>query len=210
MSEKQSAFRKAKGERSFLRWIFGWHPVVGWAMVVFLLGGIGYYFGASYTFALVGLVIGGPIWYQGMRYINRHWESIRDGYMADVDEYGPVVLEAAGMDEDAEVFTLTKVPEGTQPFIEAPSQVDTTLVGLDDAGVWIYEATLDLMFLKAGVGMDPEQVIHFPDSNLAGAEYEDGTLVISPVRETEDVKTYRTPLDDEPEALLERIRDRTE
>lgn len=210
MSESESAFRAAKGELSFLRWIFGWHPVVGWAMVVFLLGGMGYYFGASYLFALVGLVVGGPIWYQGMRYINRHWESIRQGYEADVDEYGPIVLEAAGMDENAELFTLTKIPEDTQPFIEAPSQVDTTLIGLDDDGVWIYEASLDLMFLKAGVGMDPEQVIHFPDSNLEGAEYVDGVLVVSPVRETQDVKTYRTPLDDEPDEVLERIRDRAQ
>lgn len=210
MSEPKSAFRAAKGERSFLRWIFGWHPVVGWAMVVFLLGGIGYYFGASYTFALVGLVIGGPIWYQGMRYINRHWEPIRDAYLADVDEYGPVVLEAAGMDDSAEVFTLTKVPEDTQPFIDAPSQVETTLVGVDGAGVWIYDTTLDLMFLKAGMATDPDQVIHFPYSNLAGAEFDDGDLVVTPIEETTDLVTYRTPLDDDPAALLRAIEERRE
>ncbi|MFB6086677.1 MAG: hypothetical protein ABEJ84_07735 [Halodesulfurarchaeum sp.] len=210
MSESKSAFRAAKAERSTLRWLFGWHPVVGWAMVVFLLGGVGYYLRASYQFALVGLVLGGPIWYQGMRYINRHWESIRDGYLTDVEKYGPTVLEAAGMDEGADVFTLTKTPEDTQPFVEAPEQVDATLVGVDGTGVYIYETTLDLMFLKAGIGTDPEQVIHFPSSNLERAEYEDGTLVISPVRETEDLVTYRTPVDAEPVELLARIREQAQ
>ncbi|MDZ7849721.1 MAG: hypothetical protein U5K70_02525 [Halodesulfurarchaeum sp.] len=211
MSDSQSAFREAKAELSFLRWIFGWHPVVGWAMVVLLLGGIGYYFGAAYLFALVGLVAGGPIWYQGMRYINRNWESLRTAYIADVEEYGPVVLEAAGMDEGTEVTLLTKASEETQPFVEAPSQIDATLVGVDDAGVWIHGHTsLDLTFQKASFGTDPDGIVHFPYSNLAAAVFEDGDLVVRPIRETDDLKTFRTPLTEEPVELLATIREEME
>lgn len=206
MSDTQSAFREAKSEIFFLRWIFGWHPVVGWAMVVFLVGGSGYYFGAAYLFGLIGLLIGGPIWYQGTKYINRHADSIREGYMQDVREFGPLVLEAAGMDEDAEQFVLVKTPEDTQPFIEAPTQVDATIVGVDDTGVWIYdETTLDLMFLKAAVGTEPDNVVQFPYSNLESVEFEDGVLVVTPIEETDEVETYRTPLSDEPRALLSTI-----
>ncbi len=211
MTEPKSAFREARADVSFLRWIFGWHPVVGWAMVIFLLGGIGYYFRAAYLFGLIGLIIGGPIWYQGTKYIDRHADSIREGYMTDVEEFGPVVLEAAGMADDAEVFVLTKTPEDTQPFVEAPTQVDVTLVGVGEETVWIYdETTLDLMFLKAGVGTDPEQVKRFSYPELDEVAFEDGELVLRPVEETEDLATYRTPLSFEPRELISTIRERTE
>lgn len=211
MSKPQSAFREAKADVSFLRWIFGWHPVVGWAMVVFLLGGIGYYFGESYLFALIGLLIGGPIWYQGTRYIAQHADAVRDGYMADVEEYGPLVLEAAGMDEDAEQFILTKTPADTQPFVEAPTQVDVTIVGVDDTGVWVYdETTLDLMFLKATVGTDPDNVLRVPYSNLESVAFEDGNLVVTPIEETDEIRTFRTPLSAEPRELLSTVESRLE
>jgi hypothetical protein len=210
MSEPQSAFRAAKAERSILRWVFGWHPVVGWAMVVFLTSGVGYYLGLAYELALVGLIAGGPVWYQGMRYINRHWEPLRDAYLTDVEEFGPKVLSAAGMAENAWTSLLTMAPEKRQPFVEAPNQVDATLVGLDDAGLWIYDRTsLDLMFMKAEVGTDPDEVVHFPDGNLASVTFEDGILTVEPIEETEEVRTYRTPLSAEPTELLDRVADRT-
>lgn len=210
MSEPQSAFRAAKAERNLLRWVFGWHPVVGWAMVVFLTSGVGYYFGLAYEFALVGLLGGGPVWYQGMRYINRHWESLREAYLADVEQFGPTVLSAAGMTEGAWITLHTKAPEKRQPFVEAPSQVDATLVGLDDAGLWIYDqTTLDLMFMKATVGTDPDEVVHFPDGNLESVTFDEGILTVEPIEETEEVRTYRTPLSAEPTELLDRVADRT-
>lgn len=211
MSKPKSAFHEAKGELSLLRWVFGWHPVVGWAMVVFLVSGIGYYFGAAYLFALVGLVIGGPIWYQGMRYINTNWELLRTGYLDDVEQFGPLVMKEAGMDPEGSRYLLTKSPDKRQPYVKAPTQVDATLIGLDAAGLWIYDqTTLDLMFQKASVKMDPEEVIHFPDSNLQSVTFEDGILTITPIEETEEQREYSTPLDEEPTELLAAVADRTD
>ncbi|MBS3761522.1 hypothetical protein [Halodesulfurarchaeum sp.] len=209
MSERQSRFRDAKDEVSLLRWVFGWHPIVSPVVVVVLFAGIGYYFRATNPAAMAGLVLAVPIWYQGARYINRHAASIREGYEADVEEYGPVVLEAAGMDEDADQFILHKIPDDTQPFIEAPSQVDMTIVGVDDTGVWIYdETTLDLMFLKAALGTEPDNVIRFPWSNLESVDFEDGDLVVTPIEETDEIEIYRTPLGEEPQELLSTVKAR--
>jgi hypothetical protein len=211
MSEPQSGFQDAKDEVSLLRWVFGWHPVIGPVMVVVFFAGTGYYFRAMNPAAMVGLILALPIWYQGTKYINRYAESIREGYEADVEEYGPVVLEAAGMDEDADQFILHKIPEGTQPFIEAPSQVDMTIVGVDDTGVWIYdETTLDMMFLKAALGTEPDNVNRFPWSNLESIAFEDGDLVVTPIEVTDEIETYRTPLSEEPRGLLSTVEARIE
>jgi hypothetical protein len=206
MSEPSSAFREAKAERNILRWIFGWHPVVGPVMVGFFVAGVGYYLGQLYLFALIGLLLGVPIWYLGHRSINRHWETLRAAYMQDLEQYGPAALHAAGMDEDGELFVLTETPDGTMPLIEAPSTIEVTLVGIDDTGLWINdESKLDLMFLKAAVNTTPMAVYQFPWSNLAGVTYEDGTLHVEPERETEDVEPFETTLSTAPTELLSAI-----
>jgi len=211
MTEAKSAFREAKEELTLLRWVFGWHPVVGWAMIVFLVSGIGYYFGRAYQFALAGVILGGPIWYLSMRYINANWEPLRTGYLEDVEQFGPLVMKEAGMDPGASMHLLTKSPDKRQPFVEAPTQVDATLIGLDDAGLWIYDqTTLDLMFQKGKVEMDPEEVIEFPYSNLEAVTFEDDVLTITPVEETEEQREYKTPLDAEPTELLAAVSDRTD
>jgi len=206
MSEPSSAFRQAKEERRLLKWVFGWHPVVGPVMVTFLVAGVGLYLGQLYLFALIGLLLGIPTWYLGRQSINRHWESLRAAYMQDIEQYGPASLHAAGMDDAGELFVLTETPAGTMPLIEAPSTVDVTLVGIDDTGIWINdESKLDLMFLNAAVNTDPRAVLQFPWSNLAGVSYTDGTLRVEPERETEDVESFETTLSTEPIELLSAI-----
>lgn len=206
MSEPTSAFREAKAERNRLVWVVGWHPVVGPAMIVVFVAGIGLYFDQLYLLALLGLLVGPPLWYLGRRSINRHWESLREAFMQDLEAYGPAALHAAGMDRDGDLHVLTETPEGTLPLVRAPSKVDVTLVGIDDTGLWINDAsTLDLMFLKGAVNTDPIAVMHVPWSNLAGVSYEAGSLVVEPERETEDVETFERTLSEEPTALLSAV-----
>ncbi len=206
MSDRQGAYQEAKADISLLRWVFGWHPIIGPVMVIFFAGGIGYYLGEMYLFALGGLLLGGPVWYLGMRYINRHADRIREAYLEDVDTYGPVVLESAGMDDDGEFHVIRDVSTGTQPFIETESEIEITLVGLDDTGVWLMDdGKLDLMFLNAILATAPEAVQHVPWSNMDRVAYEDGEFVVEPVQETGDVKPFRTSLSAEPTAALEAI-----
>ena len=206
MSEPTSAFREAKEERALLKWVFGWHPIVGPLMVGFFVAGVGYYLGQLYLFALLGLLLGVPTWYFGRQSINRHWETLRAAYMQDLEQYGPAALHAAGMDEDGDLYVLTETPAGTMPLVEAPSTVDVTLVGVDDTGLWINdESKLDLMFLNASVNTDPRAVYQFPWSNLAGVVYEDGTLRVEPERETEEIEAFETTLSTEPTELLSAI-----
>jgi hypothetical protein len=206
----ESAFRAVKADLSLLRWIWGWHPVVSPAMVVFLVGGLGYYFGAGYEFGLAGLVAAGPIWYQGMQYVNRNWEAVREGYMRDVETFGPTVMAAAGMDDAAAVHTLIEVPEERLPFVEAPSKVDAALVGVGEDTLWIYDQThLDLLFLKGTVGTEPTLVIPIPYADIESVEYAAGEFAVETRPEAEE-DPYSVPVSERPDDLLAAVRERVE
>ncbi|MGM0372761.1 MAG: hypothetical protein ACQEQJ_09730 [Halobacteriota archaeon] len=208
MTEAESAFRTAKDDLSLLRWVWGWHPVVGPAMIVFLLGGMGYYFGVGSWLTPVALVVAVPTWYLSMRYINRHYETVRDGYVSDVQQFGPTVLEAAGMDESATVHFLTSIPSHRLPFVEAPTKVKAAMVGLDGDAVWIYDQTsLDLMFLKGTVGTEPVLVTRIDYGMIDSVAYEDGEFVIE-VPDTAEEETVRLPSSDAPTELLDTLRER--
>ncbi|APE96406.1 hypothetical protein [Halodesulfurarchaeum formicicum] len=208
MTETESAFRTAKDELSLLRWVWGWHPVVGPAMIVFLLGGMGYYFGLGSWLTPLALVVAVPIWYQGMRYINRNYDTVKAGYLSDVEQFGPAVLEAAGMDESATVYRLVSVPADRLPFVEAPTKVEAAMVGVGEDAVWIYDqTTLDLMFLKGTVGTEPVLVRTLDYGTIESVAYEDGEFVID-VPDTAEEETVQLPSSDPPTELLADLRAR--
>ncbi|MFB6109980.1 MAG: hypothetical protein ABEJ60_03800 [Halodesulfurarchaeum sp.] len=206
----RSAFRDARDDLSLLRWVWGWHPIVSPVIIIILMSGVGYYVGGAYLFTVAGIVASGPIWYQGMRYINRNWEPVREGYMQDVERVAPAVLEAAGMDGSGSVHTLVDVPAETLPFVEAPSKVEATLVGVDETALWIYDQTeLDLMFLKAPVGTVPDLVDSIPLGAIESVAYEDGTFVVETAPDSGE-GTVSAPAAEPPRDLLAAVRGRIE
>lgn len=204
-STVDSAFEAAKAEVFFLRWIFGWNLLVGWLMVTFLVGGVGYFIGFVYEFGLVGFFLGLPTWYLGTRYINEHYEALRDGYVADVETFGPKVLRSAGADPDAEFFTLVVWPEDRPFLVEAPEQYDATVLGVGADTLWIYdETTFDVMFLNAAIGTDTDEVEEFAIADLESVTYADRELEIR----TEDGEVFYAPSSTEPAEAIEAIRER--
>lgn len=205
MADLDSAFEAAKAEVAFLRWIFGWSLPIGWLMVTFLVGGLGYFIGLVYEFGLVGFVLGLPAWFFGTRYIDEHYEALRDGYIEDIETFGPKVLRSAGVDEDAEFFTLVVSPTDRPFLVEAPKQYDATVLGLDADTLWIYdETTFDVMFLNATIGTDVEEVTEYAIADLESVTYEDRELVIRPT----DGEVFYVPSSTEPTEAMAAIRDR--
>jgi len=201
----RDGFETAKAEVQFLRWIFGWNLVVGWGMVTFLVGGVGYFVGFPYLFGLVGFVAGLPMWYQGTGYINRHYEALRDAYLADVETYGPMVLQAAGAPEGAEYVTLAGWPEDTPVLVEAPPAVSAAVLAVGPESVWLYDETgLDLQFLSASLGTDTDEVERIDVATLDSVEFGDRTLTLETSGETD----YAIPCTEEPVEAIATIRAR--
>lgn len=201
----ESAYETARSEVSFLRWIFGWNLLVGWLMVTFLVGGVGYFIGLVYEFGLAGFLLGFPAWYLGTRYINRHYEALRDGYVQDVETFGTKVLQAAGADPDTEFFTML-VWSADRPFlVEAPKQYDATVLGVGSDTLWVYdETTFDAMFLSAAIGTDTDEVTAFDVTAIDSVAYEDRELAIR----TTDGEVFYAPSGTEPAEAMVAIRER--
>lgn len=197
-----SAFQDAKAEVNFLRWIFGWNLPVGWLMVTFLVGGVGYFIGFVYEFGLLGFLLGFPAWFYGTRYIDAHYESLRDGYLADVEQFGPMVLQRAGADPEAEYFVLEVTPESTPFRVDAPTQFDATVLAVESDTLWIYdETTFDVMFLEGTIGTDPEEVTEIPIADLETLVYQDRELELH----LTDEAAFYVPSSTEPNEVMAAI-----
>lgn len=199
------AFDEAKAEVQFLRWIFGWNLPVSWGMVMVIVGGVGYLIGFPYAAGFLGVLAGPVVWYLDTRYVDRHYESLREAYVADIGTIGPNVLRAAGAAEDAATFTLVTEPDSTPLLLEAPKQYDATVLGVDETAVWLYgETILDLVFMEATVGTDPEEVRRVDLAALESVTYRDGALEL----QTTDGETVTALTSTEPEAAMAAIRER--
>lgn len=201
----ESAFDRAKSEIFFLRWIFGWNLLVGWLMVMFLVGGVGYFLRLPYLFGLVGFVLGLPVWYLGTQYINEHAEALRDGYLADVETFGPKVLRSAGAPGDAETYVLVVWPE-TAPFkVDFPKQYAATVLAVGDEAVWIYnETSLDMMFMSGTIGTDTDEVERVAFADLESVAEADRAVEL---HRTDD-EPIIIPCASDPSEAIEAIRDR--
>ena len=198
-----SAFTEAKSGVQFVRWIFGWNLVVSWGMIMVIVGGTGYILGRPYLAGLVGFLAGPPIWLYETRYINAHFEPLREAYFADLDVVGPKVLEAAGAAADADFFTLIYAPESTPLLVEPAQQYDAAVIAVGDSTVWVYdEASLDLMFLNGDFGLDPDDVRTIELEDLESVTYEDQALEF----QTTDEDPVRVASSTEPTEALEAIR----
>jgi hypothetical protein len=200
---ERAGFQAAKADVQFLRWIFGWNLVVGWGMVTFLVGGVGYFLGFPYLFGLVGFVAGLPMWYQGTGYINRHYEGLRDAYLSDVETYAPTVLQAAGAPESAEYVTLTSWSEDRPMLVESPTAFGAVVLAIGADALWIYDETsLDLQFLSASLGTDTDEVERIDATALESVTYEDRILTL----ETTDGTEYPIPCAEEPVDAIASLR----
>lgn len=202
------AFDEATAEVQFLRWIFGWNLPVSWIMVMVIVGGVGYLIGFPYSSGFLGVLAGPVVWYLDTRYIDRHYETLRDAYVADLETIGPKVLQAAGAAEDAPTFTLLTEPDSTPLLLEAPKQYDATVLAVDETGVWLYgETILDMMFMEATVGTDPEEVRRVDIDTLESVTYRDRTLEIRTIDGETITALSSTEPSDAMAAIQERIED---